>query len=121
MFTLDDARAAGVRKDQVYDMLAAGEIERVGRGVYLRPGRCRPRLRLAGGSDRGAGTCDKVLDQCARASRPDRRDPVRDRYCAPARRSLPGRARALNADGASLADRKAYRFYWERLNPATGS
>ncbi|GLY64354.1 type IV toxin-antitoxin system AbiEi family antitoxin domain-containing protein [Amycolatopsis taiwanensis] len=37
VFTLDDARAAGVRKDQVCDMLAAGEIERVGRGVYLRP------------------------------------------------------------------------------------
>lgn len=37
VFTLDDARAQGLRKDQVYEMLARGEIERVGRGVYLRP------------------------------------------------------------------------------------
>lgn len=37
-FTLDGARAAGIRKDQVYEMLANGEVERVGRGVYLRPG-----------------------------------------------------------------------------------
>ncbi len=37
VFTLGDARAAGLRKDQVYDVLAKGEIERVGRGVYLRP------------------------------------------------------------------------------------
>lgn len=37
VFTLDDARASGLRKDQVYRMLADGEIERVGRGVYLRP------------------------------------------------------------------------------------
>jgi predicted transcriptional regulator of viral defense system len=37
VFTLGDARAAGLRKDQVYDLLAKGEIERVGRGVYLRP------------------------------------------------------------------------------------
>lgn len=37
-FTLDDARASGLRKDQVYEMLAQGEIERIGRGVYLRPG-----------------------------------------------------------------------------------
>lgn len=38
VFTLEQARAAGLRKDEVYDLLAAGEIERVGRGVYLRPG-----------------------------------------------------------------------------------
>lgn len=37
-FTLEQARAAGLRKDEVYDLLAAEEIERVGRGVYLRPG-----------------------------------------------------------------------------------
>lgn len=36
-FTLADAQASGMRKDQVYEMLAAGEIERAGRGVYLRP------------------------------------------------------------------------------------
>lgn len=35
-FTLRDARAAGIRKDQVYDMLVRGEIERVGRGAFLR-------------------------------------------------------------------------------------
>lgn len=38
VFTLEQARAAGLRKDEVYDLLAAEEIERVGRGVYLRPG-----------------------------------------------------------------------------------
>ena len=36
-FTLDDARAAGTRKDQVYEMLRRGEIERVGRGAFVRP------------------------------------------------------------------------------------
>lgn len=36
-FTLADARAAGVTKDQVYSLLEQGEIERVGRGVYVRP------------------------------------------------------------------------------------
>lgn len=36
-FTLEDARAAGLRKDQVYALLEQGEIERVGRGVYVRP------------------------------------------------------------------------------------
>ncbi|MCI1747918.1 MAG: type IV toxin-antitoxin system AbiEi family antitoxin domain-containing protein [Acidipropionibacterium sp.] len=35
-FTLADARASGLRKDQVYELLASGRIERVGRGVYLR-------------------------------------------------------------------------------------
>ena len=38
VFTLEQARVAGLRKDEVYDLLAAEEIERVGRGVYLRPG-----------------------------------------------------------------------------------
>lgn len=36
-FTLDDARAVGLRKDQVYEMLDLGEVERIGRGVYVRP------------------------------------------------------------------------------------
>ncbi len=38
VFTLEQARMAGLRKDEVYDLLAAEEIERVGRGVYLYPG-----------------------------------------------------------------------------------
>lgn len=38
VFTLEQARAAGLRKDEIYDLLAAEEIERVGRGVYLCPG-----------------------------------------------------------------------------------
>jgi predicted transcriptional regulator of viral defense system len=42
VFTLGDARAAGLRKDQVYDLLEKGEIERVGRGVYLRPDKIEP-------------------------------------------------------------------------------
>lgn len=41
-FTLDDARASGLRKDQVYQMLEQGEIERIGRGVYVRPGAIDP-------------------------------------------------------------------------------
>ncbi|MBM9464128.1 hypothetical protein JL108_11770 [Aeromicrobium sp. YIM 150415] len=36
-FTLADAEVRGLRKDQVYAMLSSGGIERVGRGVYLRP------------------------------------------------------------------------------------
>ncbi len=43
-FTLADARASGLRKDQVYEMLASGRIERVGRGVYLRPGAIDPQF-----------------------------------------------------------------------------
>lgn len=42
VFTLGDARTAGLRKDQVYDLLANGEIERVGRGVYVRPDKIEP-------------------------------------------------------------------------------
>lgn len=42
VFTLGDARTAGLRKDQVYDLLTKGEIERVGRGVYLRPDQIEP-------------------------------------------------------------------------------
>lgn len=45
-FSLADAAAVGVRKDQVYAMLAAGEIDRVGRGVYLRPGDIDARFAL---------------------------------------------------------------------------
>lgn len=41
-FTLDDARASGLRKDQVYEMLNHGEIERIGRGVYVRLGAIDP-------------------------------------------------------------------------------
>lgn len=36
-FTLKDARAAGMTKDQVYSLLKRDEIERAGRGVYVRP------------------------------------------------------------------------------------
>jgi len=36
-FTLGDAREAGLSKDQVYSLLDRDEIERVGRGVYVRP------------------------------------------------------------------------------------
>ena len=41
-FTLEDARAAGLSKDQVYSMLARDEIERVGRGVFARVGAVDP-------------------------------------------------------------------------------
>ncbi|MBX3087730.1 MAG: type IV toxin-antitoxin system AbiEi family antitoxin domain-containing protein [Cryobacterium sp.] len=43
-FTLQDARRAGLRKDQVYTLLEHGEIERVGRGVYVRPDLLDPAL-----------------------------------------------------------------------------
>jgi len=36
-FTLANARAAGFTKDQIYSLLRRDEIERVGRGVYVRP------------------------------------------------------------------------------------
>ncbi|MEO7146624.1 MAG: type IV toxin-antitoxin system AbiEi family antitoxin domain-containing protein [Terrimesophilobacter sp.] len=36
-FTLENARKAGLRKDQVYTLLEQGEVERVGRGIYVRP------------------------------------------------------------------------------------
>lgn len=36
-FTLADARKAGLSKEQVYSLLDRDEIERVGRGVYVRP------------------------------------------------------------------------------------
>lgn len=41
-FTLEDARAAGLTKDQVYSLLEQEEIERVGRGVYVRPDTIQP-------------------------------------------------------------------------------
>ncbi|MDF1488701.1 type IV toxin-antitoxin system AbiEi family antitoxin domain-containing protein [Tessaracoccus caeni] len=37
VFTLGDAREAGLSKDRVYSLLDRDEIERVGRGVYVRP------------------------------------------------------------------------------------
>lgn len=43
-FTLADARAAGFTKDQVYSLLERDEIERVGRGVYVRPDALQPAL-----------------------------------------------------------------------------
>lgn len=36
-FTLEAARAAGLSKDQLYRMVETGEVDRVGRGVYVRP------------------------------------------------------------------------------------
>lgn len=43
-FTLKDARAVGVTKDQVYSLLERDEIERAGRGVYVRPEVLQPAL-----------------------------------------------------------------------------
>ncbi|MFT3945176.1 MAG: hypothetical protein QM705_15320 [Ancrocorticia sp.] len=36
-FTLADARDAGLNKDHVYGLLERGELERAGRGVFVRP------------------------------------------------------------------------------------
>lgn len=43
-FTLEQARAAGFRKDEVYDLLATGRVERAARGVYLQPDFIDPSL-----------------------------------------------------------------------------
>ena len=44
LFTLGEAREAGLRKDQVYQLLAEDKLERVGRGVYMIPGAIDPAL-----------------------------------------------------------------------------
>jgi hypothetical protein len=38
LFTLDEARRMGLRKDQAYRLLAEGKVERVGRGIFMKPG-----------------------------------------------------------------------------------
>ncbi|ROS73614.1 type IV toxin-antitoxin system AbiEi family antitoxin domain-containing protein [Cellulomonas sp. PhB143] len=42
VLTLASARAAGLRKDEVYRMARSGELERIGRGVYARAGELDP-------------------------------------------------------------------------------
>ncbi|MEU2200573.1 type IV toxin-antitoxin system AbiEi family antitoxin domain-containing protein [Isoptericola sp. NPDC019482] len=42
VLTLESARAAGLRKDEVYRLVRSGELERIGRGVYIRPGELDP-------------------------------------------------------------------------------
>jgi predicted transcriptional regulator of viral defense system len=44
LFTLDEARRMGLRKDQVYRLLAEGKVERVGRGIFMEPGSIDPSL-----------------------------------------------------------------------------
>ncbi len=41
-FTLTNAREAGLRKDQIYGLLAEGQIERIGRGVFVKAGELDP-------------------------------------------------------------------------------
>jgi hypothetical protein len=43
-FTLADARQAGIRKDQVYQALDTGDIERIGRGTFVRADMSDPAL-----------------------------------------------------------------------------
>ena len=43
-FTLADARAAGIGKDRIYDLLQRGDLERIARGVFVRPGALDPSL-----------------------------------------------------------------------------
>jgi predicted transcriptional regulator of viral defense system len=43
-FTLDQARAIGLHKEQVYRMITTGDLHRVGRGVYVRPDMVDPTL-----------------------------------------------------------------------------
>lgn len=49
-FTLDQASAAGLRKDQVYRMVRTGELHRVARGVYVRPDVIDPALESLAGA-----------------------------------------------------------------------
>jgi hypothetical protein len=44
IFTLADAQSQGVRKDQVYRLLEEGKVERVGRGVFMKPHSIDPSL-----------------------------------------------------------------------------
>jgi predicted transcriptional regulator of viral defense system len=51
VFSLEEARRAGVSKDRIYRLLASGEVERVGRGVFFRPEALDPAfVSLAGAS-----------------------------------------------------------------------
>ena len=43
-FTLADARAAGIGKDRIYDLLQRGDLERIARGVFVRPDSIDPAL-----------------------------------------------------------------------------
>ena len=42
ILTLEQSRAVGLSKDQVYRMVESGQLERIGRGVYVRPGLIDP-------------------------------------------------------------------------------
>nr|WP_246253999.1 type IV toxin-antitoxin system AbiEi family antitoxin domain-containing protein [Isoptericola chiayiensis] len=48
--TLASARAAGLRKDEVYRLARSGELERIGRGVYIRPGELDPAVASLAGA-----------------------------------------------------------------------
>jgi predicted transcriptional regulator of viral defense system len=50
VLTIESARAAGLRKDEVYRMAQAGELERIGRGVYIRPGEIDPAVASLAGA-----------------------------------------------------------------------
>ncbi|PJI93314.1 type IV toxin-antitoxin system AbiEi family antitoxin domain-containing protein [Luteimicrobium subarcticum] len=50
VLTLESARAAGLRKDEVYRMARSGELERIGRGVYIRPGELNPTVASLAGA-----------------------------------------------------------------------
>ena len=43
-FSLEEARIIGLRKDQVYRLLAEGKVERIGRGIFMRSGSIDPAL-----------------------------------------------------------------------------
>ena len=43
-FTLADARAAGISKDHIYDLLNRGDLERIARGVFVRADAIDPSL-----------------------------------------------------------------------------
>ncbi|WP_418276413.1 type IV toxin-antitoxin system AbiEi family antitoxin domain-containing protein [Isoptericola jiangsuensis] len=50
VLTLESARAAGLRKDEVYRMARSGDLERIGRGVYIRPGELDPAVASLAGA-----------------------------------------------------------------------
>jgi len=50
VLTLESARAAGLRKDEVYRMARSGELEKIGRGVYIRSGEVDPAVASLAGA-----------------------------------------------------------------------
>ena len=44
IITMSEANVHGLRKDQIYQLISEGELERVGRGIFMIPGSVDPAL-----------------------------------------------------------------------------